>query len=377
MRRDRGLGLLMPWKLQRPAALQDADVVLTSFRPGGFEARRLDERIPLQYGVIGQETQGPGGLFLALRTLSVFRDIVSEMEARCPHALLVNYSNPVNVVSQAIVENSDLRIVSLCDGPIAWPRLVASAAGLDADLVEATMIGLNHACWSIDAAYPGERDFFDLVDEAWSAAPAAADTRELQLLQLAATMRSIPADYLRYYYFQHSILEEMQAAPRTRAEQLIEESTRYWSHYAAEAESAHPRLDPLQARSGVGELELAVEVIEAVVAGRDTTYTVNIPNDRAIAGFDEELVVEVPARYINGRFVATVEGARLPRHVAGLVEMLAEYQRLAAQAGWSGTRRDAVRALAAHPLVLSLPKAESIYNELAAAQASWLPGRLR
>ena len=358
-------------------ALADADIVLTSFRPGGFEARALDERIPLRFGVIGQETQGPGGLFLALRTLPAFKKLVEEMERRCPRALLVNYSNPVNIVAQAVTEHSDIRTVSLCEGPIMWPRLVAAAAGLDPDEVEATMAGLNHACWSVEVAYPGEEDFFDLVEAAWAGRPADANgDGTLQLLQLAATMRSIPADYLRYFYFGPTILAEQQTARRSRAEQLIEESPGYWEHYREEAEKADPRIDPARARAGVGELELAVEVIEAAVGDRRSTFTVNMPNRGAIAGFDDDLVVEIPAVCSGSGFVSTIEAARLPTHVLGLIEMLAEYQRLAAHAGWSGDRRDGVRALAAHPFVLSLPAAEALYAAMASAQAQWLPDRL-
>lgn len=362
----------------REEALRDADVVLTSFRPGGFEARRLDERIPLRFDVIGQETQGPGGLFLALRTLPVIKELAAEMEQLCPGALLVNYSNPVNIVSQAITEHTDLWSVSLCEGPIVWPQLVARAAGLDPAQVEATMAGLNHACWSVEASYPGEVDFFDLVEQAWTGKRQAANgTGELQLLQLAATMRSIPADYLRYFYFGPAILTELQQAERSRAEQLIEESPRYWQHYREQAEAEVPCLDPTHARAGVGELELAVEVIEAIVNDRPTTFTVNIPNRGALSGFDGDLVVEIPAVCSRSGFVPTIEAARLPSHVVGLIEMLAEYQRLVANAGWSGNRRDGIRALAAHPLVLSLPKAEALYNELAHAQKDWLPERLQ
>src|SRR5947209_4205250 len=133
----------------RRAALSDADAVLTSFRPGGFDARYLDESIPLKYGVIGQETQGPGGFFMALRTVHVMRGIVKDMTEVCPHAYLFNYTNPVNIVSEALTHHSDIPIVSLCEGPIIFPRGIARSAGLDPDLVDAVMIGLNHGSWSV------------------------------------------------------------------------------------------------------------------------------------------------------------------------------------------------------------------------------------
>src|SRR5690606_6883018 len=114
----RGVDLRVTTTLDRATALDGADVVLTSFRPGGFEARALDEVIPLRHGVIGQVTRGPGGFFMARRTIAVMREIVEGMERRCPDAWLVNYTNPVNLVSEAITHHSPIRCVSLCEGPL-------------------------------------------------------------------------------------------------------------------------------------------------------------------------------------------------------------------------------------------------------------------
>ena len=361
----------------RRKALAGADVVLASFRPGGFEARVQDERIPLRHGVIGQETQGPGGFFLALRSLHVFRALVEEMEQLCPRALLVNYTNPVNVVAQGLTRYSDVRTVSLCEGPIVWPGHVARAAGLDPDAVRATMVGLNHACWSVAADVEGG-DLFDLIGAAWERARAdpSVDERTSQLLHLASRMASIPADYLRYYYFPEETLARARAHTRTRGEEILDSIDGYWRHYAEQADAPEPGLDAVHSRAGVGELELAVAVIDAVINDTGEEFPVNVPNRGAIAGFADDLVVEVPALCDAAGFHPTVAGVSLPAHVSGLIEMLAEYQSLTADAGWKGTRVDAVRALAANPLVLSLSKAEALYCELAKAHAPNLPERL-
>src|SRR5438876_10490702 len=118
MARAKGLDLTVRITTNRRQGLQGCDAVLTSFRPGGFEARNLDESIPLKYGVIGQETQGPGGFFMALRSLHVTRSIVEDMEAVCPNARLFNYTNPVNIVSQAVTHHTYIPTVSFCEGPI-------------------------------------------------------------------------------------------------------------------------------------------------------------------------------------------------------------------------------------------------------------------
>src|SRR3954471_10525722 len=111
-----GVDLTGSGATDRRAGLDGCDAVLTSYRPGGFEARVLDERIPLAHGVIGQETQGPGGFFMALRSIHVMQGILEDMELACPGARIFNYPNPVNLVAQAVAAHSDVPIVSLCEG---------------------------------------------------------------------------------------------------------------------------------------------------------------------------------------------------------------------------------------------------------------------
>src|SRR5437764_14869489 len=118
MARARGLDLTVRATTQRREGLRDCDAVLTSFRPGGFEARYLDESIPLKYGVIGQETQGPGGFFMALRSIHVMKSIIEDMEAICPGAHLFNYTNPVNIVSEAVTHHTFIPTISLRERPI-------------------------------------------------------------------------------------------------------------------------------------------------------------------------------------------------------------------------------------------------------------------
>src|SRR5919201_262819 len=112
------LDLTIRTTTHRREGLQDCDAVLTSFRPGGFEARYLDESIPLKYGIIGQETQGPGGFFMALRSIYVMKSIIEDMEAICPAARLFNYTNPINILSEAVTHHTSIPTISFCEGPI-------------------------------------------------------------------------------------------------------------------------------------------------------------------------------------------------------------------------------------------------------------------
>ena len=377
MARAKGLDLTITTTTDRMAGLRDCDAVLTSFRPGGFEARYLDESIPLKHGILGQETQGPGGFFMALRSITVMKDIVADMEKVCPDAILFNYTNPVNLVSEAVTHHTAIPAISLCEGPIVYPRWVARLAGLDPDKVDAVMIGLNHGSWTVRHLYEGE-DLIPLVQAAYERKKGdpSADKEDLRYLHLTSVMESIPASYFLYYYFRDEIVAELREKPTTRAQDIMAMVPDYWAHYREQAEADVPVLDPRRSRGGINELELAIDVMDAIFNDRKEVWPVNVPNRGAIAGFPDDMVVEVPG-FVDRNGVAPIAQGHMPRQVTGLVEMLGEYQSLTAEAAWSGTRKDAIRALASNPLCYSLEVAETLYNELAAAHRDYLPDRLR
>jgi 6-phospho-beta-glucosidase len=376
MIQHRRLDIRVSTSTDRRLGLQDCDAVLTSYRPGGFEARYLDESIPLKHGIIGQETQGPGGFFMALRSIHVMKSIIEDMEAVCPQAWLFNYTNPINIVSEAVTHHSSIPSISLCEGPIIFPRMLVRIAELDPDKVEAVMIGLNHGSWSVRHLYDGQ-DLIPILREAYERKRHEADvtSRQLRMLKLAVTMESIPADYFRYYYFSDEMVTELQAKPTTRAQDIMAQVSDYWKHYAEQAASDNPVLDPAHSRGGIHELELAIDAIDAVFNNRGEILPVNVPNRGAIPDFPDDLVVEVPG-YLDRNQVTPLVQPPLPQHVVGLVKMLAEYQALSAEAAWSGRRKDAIRALASHPFMHSLEKTEILYDEMAAALKDFLPERL-
>lgn len=376
MARAKGMDLRISMTTNRRVGLRDCDAVLTSFRPGGFEARYLDESIPLKHDVIGQETQGPGGFFMALRSIYVMQGIVKDIEAICPKAMIFNYTNPVNIVAEAVTHHTDVPIVSLCEGPLVFPLPLMRAAGLDPARLQATMIGLNHNCWTVQHLYDGQ-DVMPLLATAYERKQAdPATTRQaLRMLELAVTMGTLPASYFQYYYFKDEILAELKAKKTTRAQDIMASVSDYWQHYHDLAQMDAPVLDPKRSRGGAHELELAIDVMDALYNDRNEIWPVNVPNCGALADFPDDLVVEVPA-CVDRHGITPILQGHMPRQVVGLVKMLGEYQALTAEAAWRGTRKDAIRALASNPLVFSLPKAEAIYNEMAAALKPYLPERL-
>jgi 6-phospho-beta-glucosidase len=168
----------------------------------------------------------------------------------------------------------------------------------------------------------------------------------------------------------------MPSWPRCRLRRAREPRRSWrWQHYAEQAETAKPVLDPARSRGGLLELELAVEVLAAIINDHNRIYPCNVPNRGAIPTFAADRVVEAPC-LVNRHGATPLAQPPLPGAVAGLVEMLGEYQALAAEAAWQGRAADAIRALASNPLVLDARKAQAVYAEMAVAHRAYLPDRL-
>ncbi|MGI5144172.1 MULTISPECIES: hypothetical protein [unclassified Streptomyces] len=377
MARNAGLDITVTTTTDQREGLRDVDAVLSSFRPGGFPARAIDERIPLKYGVIGQETQGPGGMMMALRSVQVIKELCANLADVAPRARIFNYTNPVNIVSQAVSDYTDIPIVSFCEGPIVFPPVVAKAAGLDPDKLKANLVGVNHNCWSNEATYDGQ-DAFPILRERYEALKdkPTDDVNGMRALHLAVAMESIPSDYFNYYYFRDEILRERQLAAKTRSEVIMDALPDYWEHYREQAASDAPELAQDRSRGGIHELELAIDAISAYYNDAAIRLPFNITNSGGwLPGFADSTVVELWGT-VDGKGFHPERQKPLPHSVVGITQQLAEYQILTAKAAWEGTAADAVRALMANPLVPSLTVAEAMYAELAAAQSAWLPKRL-
>jgi 6-phospho-beta-glucosidase len=372
----KGVDITVSATTNRRAGLDGCDAVLTSYRPGGFEARVLDERIPLSHGVIGQETQGPGGFFMALRSINVMKELLADVAIACPGTRIFNYTNPVNIVAQAVTDHSDVPFVSLCEGPIVFPAELAEVAGLDPERLDVASVGLNHGSWSVRHTYDGQ-DLLPLLEDAYArrGSDPAVPPQTRRMLRLATVMDAIPSEYFQYYYFEDELLGELTSKPTTRAEDILSWVPGYWEHYVEQAGSDSPELDPARSRGGIHELELAIDCMDAVFNDRGATLPVNVPNQGTVPGFPDTLVIETLGR-CDATGVRPLPMPGLPTHVRGLVEALGEYQQAAADAAWSGDARDGLRALAAHPLVRSIDLAEQLYAEMAAAHRAHLPARL-
>ena len=152
-----GVPMKIVLSYDRREALKDADFVTTQMRVGLLEARILDERIPLKYGMIGQETNGAGGMFKAFRTIPVILDIVKDMEELCPDAWMINFTNPAGMITEAVLRYTDFKkVIGLCNVPINMVNGFAKMLKVSPDRIRMEIAGVNHHIFATDIFLDGE-----------------------------------------------------------------------------------------------------------------------------------------------------------------------------------------------------------------------------
>lgn len=365
-------------------ALEDANFVLTTFRIGGLEARIFDEKIPLRYGLIGHDIVGPGGFFNALRTAPTIAGIAAVMEKVAPRAFLLNYTVPSNIIIEAISHSSGIRIIGLDDWPTLGVQRQAELAGQRTDRLHPRRIGMSHANWTTEVWRDGKTILPQIVE--WNKAyiktyqethqPLDESNYE-QVLQarLTANYNAIPSRYMHYYYFPDIVLEFLTKRKITPAEELLQDIPHIIEHYEQEARKSEP--GPIYAPNDLLIGNFALSVIRSILDDTGEELVLNVPNNGAINFISNDRVVELPCRVDARGATPLIQGdGGLHMDQRALIEALAEYEGATAQVALWGNRKEAIKALAANPLVLSYNKAEQVYDALAQVHQSYLPNRL-
>ena len=348
----------------RDAALDGADFVLIQLRVGGQAARLVDETLPLRFGVIGQETTGAGGFAKALRTVPVVLEIAEEVGRRsAPGAWIVDFTNPVGIVTQALLDHGH-RALGLCNVAINLQRRLAERFGVTPDRLALEHVGLNHLTWERAVRVDGEDRLQDLLDE-----DAQALSEEMRLpIDLIRTVGAIPSYYLRYYYLTRTVLGEQQNG-HTRAGEVMEIESRLLELYRDPALAEKPAL--LAERGGAFYSEAAAQLIASLHDGRGDIQVVDVRNGGAIPDLPHDAVVEIPAR-IDRDGAHPLPLAALAAEQRGLVQAVKAYEELTIRAATHGDRRSALLALGANPLV-GAEVAAPLFDALLEANRVHLP----
>jgi 6-phospho-beta-glucosidase len=351
-----------PGRLATTTSLDDAvdgaAAVLVQLRVGGQQARLTDETLPGRFGLIGQETTGPGGFAKALRTVPVVLDIASVVAKRAqPGAWIVDFTNPVGIVTRALLDDGH-RALGLCNVAIGLQRRLASRLGVAPQRVSLDHVGLNHLSWVRRVLVDGVDRLPELL----------ADPIEVGLpAELMRTLRAIPSYYLRYYYSTDDVLRD--GSPR-RAEQVMEIERQLLAMYADPALDHKPAL--LDQRGGAYYSEAAAALVTSLLNGDGALHYVDLRNSGTITGLPDDAVVEVPATV--DRTGAHAEPIPpLAPELLGLVQALTAYEVLTIEAARSGDRRTALRALLAHPLVRQWEIVVPLLDAILKANRAYLP----
>lgn len=353
------------------SGVDGAAAVLVQLRVGGQAARQTDETLPLLCGCIGQETTGVGGLAKALRTVPVVREIGRVVAERAPDAWIVDFTNPVGIVTRALLDDGR-RAVGLCNVAIGFQRYFAGLLGVTPDRVALDHVGLNHLSWERAVLLDGTDVLPKLIAEY-----ADDIARGIELpAGLLHRYGTVPSYYLRYFYAHAEVLAEQRRDP-SRAEQVAAIERELLTLYADPALDTKPAL--LEQRGGAYYSEAAVALIASLLGNPEpggASQVVDIRNNGTLPFLPDEAVIETPARVHSGRIeplpVAAVEPLQ-----RGLIGHVSAYEELAVRAARDGGADAVATALLAHPLVGQAGLADQLTALVIDANRAYLPWAVR
>ena len=349
-------------------SLENADFVLTQIRVGKLPARVLDEKIPLKYDLIGQETNGIGGFFKGLRTIPVLIDIAKKMERLCPDAWLINFSNPSGMICDALLNHTNVKMLGLCNVPINMIDSLKKRLNLPEAEVE--YVGLNHLTWITSIKYQGKDYLSEAINqglnsEAMKNIPASGFSADL-----IKTIGAIPSSYLEYYYFKDQKLMKAKTAEKCRGEVCIDIEEELLKIYADS--ELHEKPELLQRRGGARYSEVAVNLLDSIYNDKNDIQVVNCLNNGAIEFMDDNDAIEIAA-YIGKDGAKPIKANFKNEHIKEYMKMMKSYEKHAVLAALNGDDDEAMRALLINPLVFDYKKALPCYQELKEAHKNFLP----
>ncbi len=357
--------------------MKDADFVTTQIRVGQLDARNKDERIPLSHGVIGQETNGAGGMFKAFRTIPVILDIDKDMSQLCPNAWLINFSNPAGMVTEALLKYGiNKKVIGLCNVPIGMEKAVAGMLDVDFNRITMTFAGLNHMVFGKEIYLDGE-NVTDKVINSIAEGKMGSIVKNIKDFEWSPhfikALNMMPCPYHKYYYQTSEMLEDELkefSKGETRAEIVQKLEKDLFELYKDENLDIKP--PQLEKRGGAYYSDAACRLINSIYNDKKDIQPVDVRNNGAIEGIDDNSAVEVSC-------IITKDGpkplsiGKLPVAVNGLVQTIKSFEKLVVDAAVEGDYNKALLALTINPLIPSEKMAKVLLDELLEAHKEYLP----
>jgi len=376
---EAGVDLKIKSTIDLKESLDGSTFVLTNFRPGGIEGLRLDEEIPVKYGILGQETSGPGGTFFSLRSIPQVLSLCESMEDVCPDAWLINYTNPTNFVADAVHRKSKVKCVAICDGGgNGLHYWLTEALNMKLGEVRPRCAGTNHPNnWLMELQVKGEDGYpllRKLVKERMK-----EEGEEKKLAEFTAKIMELydlyPVNpgYL-FPYFNHDDALAHYKAGHSLYQMFVKDLPIHWRRFEAMASGEAPIfMDPKMHHTAVGHGDIATQLIISIVTNTQREFHLNVNNEGSITNLPSESIVEVPA-LVDGSGIRPFCLGRLPRGALGLTQAIINWEELTVDAALEGDKELVLQALLAHPKwPITLEKAEKLCDEMLKAHAKYLP----
>ncbi|WAH36054.1 6-phospho-beta-glucosidase [Alicyclobacillus dauci] len=371
-----GLPINVHLTLDRRRAIEGADFVTTQLRVGLLEARARDERIPLKYNCIGQETTGAGGFAKALRTVPVILDIAKDIQELAPDAWMMNFTNPAGINTEAVLNHSKVKSIGLCNLPIGTQMQVANLTGVSAAEIDMEWVGINHLNWATKILVDG----VDILPEILQ---KAADAKGMTMKNIPdfgwdadflQSLGALPCSYLRYYYMTDDMLAEEIQASKTdgvRAEVVKRVEKELFDLYRDPNLTVKPK--QLEQRGGAYYSEAAMNLISSIYNNKRDTQIVNVANNGILPFLPDTASIEVKC-VIDSQGAHPVQiDTPIDARIRGLIQIVKAYEELTVDAAVHGDYNAALQALTIHPLVTSAKVAKSLLADILKENEAYLP----
>ncbi len=349
-------------------AMIDADFVIFQFRPGFLDGRERDEKTPLSYDLIGQETTGMGGFAAALRGFPIMENYIEDVRKYAPNAMVVNFTNPSGHMSEFVINYLEFEnFVGLCNIPINLIQYVADFFKVSRDGVFLKYYGLNHLSFV-------EKVFVNGVDRTKELLEDAKEklSEEGFPSWIVDVLKMYPNSYLRYYLMTDTMLahekEELREG-KLRSMEVKRIEKKLFDIYANPSVDEKPK--ELSERGGALYSTAAVELIRDIVSGRRANHVLNIRNNGAVSNFPDDYVMEISTQTV-GRNVFPISVGEAQPFAVGLITNVKMYERLTIEAYRTGSKSKALQAILLHPLGPGLEKAKKFLDNVLEVNKGWI-----
>ncbi len=367
------------------AAYTDVDFCLAHIRVGKLAMRELDEKIPMKYGVVGQETCGPGGIAYGMRSIAGVLENIDYMEKYSPNCWMLNYSNPAAIVAEACRRlRPRSRVINICDMPIGMEQSIAKILGFrDRKEMDVRYFGLNHFGWWTSIKDKDGNEYIeklvehqlkygncpidstekDYTDNSWH--ETAKKVRDL----VAVDPTMAPSSYLQYYLFPDDMVAHTDPN-YTRANQVIDGREKRVFGECAKIEAAGTAKDT-KLEIGIHALFI-VDLATALAFNTHERMLLIVENNGAIENFSPDAMVEIPCIVGKDGYEPLSVG-KIPTFQKGLMEEQVAVEKLTVDAWMEGSYQKLWQALTLSKTVPSAGVAKKILDDLIEANKEYWP----